>query len=116
MWSSSAASVFPSHTRRRSAVGGGTLLQSGREDFCHAGFGLGAPANLLQVHTGEIRRTGRAGRNHPRAVRWPLQMGMIPSRSEEHTSELQSLAYLVCRLLLEKKKKTKTSRSVTRMI
>src|SRR2546425_501433 len=30
-----------------------------------------------------------------------------PERSEEHTSELQSLAYLVCRLLLEKKKKIK---------
>src|SRR2546425_9027470 len=30
-------------------------------------------------------------------------------RSEEHTSELQSLAYLVCRLLLEKKKKQKVS-------
>src|SRR5687767_15341535 len=30
-------------------------------------------------------------------------------RSEEHTSELQSLAYLVCRLLLEKKKKKKKS-------
>src|SRR2546423_8793529 len=29
----------------------------------------------------------------------------LPARSEEHTSELQSLAYLVCRLLLEKKKK-----------
>src|SRR5229473_2159415 len=29
----------------------------------------------------------------------------FPKRSEEHTSELQSLAYLVCRLLLEKKKK-----------
>src|SRR5205823_12114314 len=28
----------------------------------------------------------------------------VRSRSEEHTSELQSLAYLVCRLLLEKKK------------
>src|SRR3989441_2143965 len=28
------------------------------------------------------------------------------NRSEEHTSELQSLAYLVCRLLLEKKKQT----------
>src|SRR5687767_15670608 len=28
----------------------------------------------------------------------------LPARSEEHTSELQSLAYLVCRLLLEKKK------------
>src|SRR2546425_2044433 len=32
------------------------------------------------------------------AIRWQ-------DRSEEHTSELQSLAYLVCRLLLEKKKK-----------
>src|SRR3989441_4887322 len=29
----------------------------------------------------------------------------LAKRSEEHTSELQSLAYLVCRLLLEKKKK-----------
>jgi len=29
------------------------------------------------------------------------------SRSEEHTSELQSLRHLVCRLLLEKKKKEK---------
>src|SRR2546425_4599255 len=31
------------------------------------------------------------------------------ARSEEHTSELQSLAYLVCRLLLEKKKNTKSA-------
>src|SRR2546425_8971643 len=31
--------------------------------------------------------------------------GARADRSEEHTSELQSLAYLVCRLLLEKKKK-----------
>src|SRR2546427_2908571 len=30
---------------------------------------------------------------------------MIPTRSEEHTSELQSQSNLVCRLLLEKKKK-----------
>src|SRR2546425_6347126 len=33
-----------------------------------------------------------------------LKEGLKPVRSEEHTSELQSLAYLVCRLLLEKKK------------
>src|SRR6478609_12183589 len=33
--------------------------------------------------------------------------GVAVARSEEHTSELQSLAYLVCRLLLEKKKKHK---------
>ena len=34
---------------------------------------------------------------------------VLDVRSEEHTSELQSLAYLVCRLLLEKKKKLITS-------
>src|SRR3712207_7031654 len=32
-------------------------------------------------------------------------LGHLPARSEEHTSELQSRQYLVCRLLLEKKKK-----------
>src|SRR5438046_6884990 len=32
--------------------------------------------------------------------------GVVRARSEEHTSELQSLTNLVCRLLLEKKKKT----------
>ena len=31
------------------------------------------------------------------------------TRSEEHTSELQSRGHLVCRLLLEKKKKTKST-------
>src|SRR3712207_8058242 len=35
------------------------------------------------------------------------------SRSEEHTSELQSRQYLVCRLLLEKKKKKTTQNSIT---
>src|SRR2546425_8745925 len=33
----------------------------------------------------------------------PRTVAYMASRSEEHTSELQSLAYLVCRLLLEKK-------------
>src|SRR2546425_8731060 len=37
--------------------------------------------------------------------RTPIPCVRCNSRSEEHTSELQSLAYLVCRLLLEKKKK-----------
>src|SRR2546423_12776620 len=46
-------------------------------------------------------------RTSPEVRRWnpsvlPRQHGC--ARSEEHTSELQSLAYLVCRLLLEKKK------------
>src|SRR5687767_15644254 len=39
----------------------------------------------------------------------PVETG----RSEEHTSELQSLAYLVCRLLLEKKKKKKNKNQQT---
>src|SRR5205823_14339487 len=42
-----------------------------------------------------------AGRRRPQGARAPWGR----RRSEEHTSELQSLAYLVCRLLLEKKKK-----------
>src|SRR5258707_11346305 len=37
--------------------------------------------------------------------------GLVPRRSEEHTSELQSRQYLVCRLLLEKKKTTITKMS-----
>src|SRR2546425_8806838 len=48
-------------------------------------------------------RIGELGRQ-PRAAR-----KFFDRRSEEHTSELQSLAYLVCRLLLEKKKKNQES-------
>src|SRR3712207_8060065 len=42
--------------------------------------------------------------------RWTFQPGpaKLKVRSEEHTSELQSRQYLVCRLLLEKKKKYST--------
>src|SRR2546425_4619238 len=61
---------------------------------------------------------GLEARYHPRAgPQAPAQRGTAELvldvgprsdyRSEEHTSELQSLAYLVCRLLLEKKKKKK---------
>src|SRR5438045_7727495 len=37
----------------------------------------------------------------------PKKRALVEQRSEEHTSELQSLRHLVCRLLLEKKKKIK---------
>src|SRR5262245_65365355 len=55
------------------------------------------------------RADGRQG--HPRHVRAVRAEGgaAFSPRSEEHTSELQSLRHLVCRLLLEKKKK-KTQR------
>src|SRR5262245_64858973 len=51
-------------------------------------------------------RCRRMGRSHPRSTA-PGSSSSPPwssSRSEEHTSELQSLRHLVCRLLLEKKK------------
>src|SRR3712207_7081641 len=58
---------------------------------------------IVPIH----RSAGRRGRRRAR-VRHPGPAP--PVRSEEHTSELQSRQYLVCRLLLEKKKQTpKTS-------
>src|SRR3712207_8349764 len=43
----------------------------------------------------------------------PPDLILMDLRSEEHTSELQSRQYLVCRLLLEKKKKPHTDMSIT---
>src|SRR5439155_20413956 len=39
------------------------------------------------------------------SCRWYMQLDVNQARSEEHTSELQSRGHLVCRLLLEKKKR-----------
>src|SRR3712207_7154388 len=44
------------------------------------------------------------GGDRPGISRFPTSSDIRPARSEEHTSELQSRQYLVCRLLLEKKK------------
>src|SRR5687767_15408800 len=62
---------------------------------------------------GDVRSAGPDGRKGradlPRPDRSAARAEVAPAaRSEEHTSELQSLAYLVCRLLLEKKKHTNT--------
>src|SRR3712207_9025408 len=51
------------------------------------------------------RWESKARLNRMRPAR-TLRKGLLEARSEEHTSELQSRQYLVCRLLLEKKKKT----------
>src|SRR6266850_3078589 len=56
----------------------------------------------------ESPRCRRAGRGDPgarRPARRARQQRRLHARSEEHTSELQSPCNLVCRLLLEKKKK-----------
>src|SRR2546425_8570167 len=69
----------------------------------------GAPANALTVTpvnptigVGQTQQFTANGALTPTAVAGGGFHACM--RSEEHTSELQSLAYLVCRLLLEKKK------------
>src|SRR5260221_4995912 len=60
-------------------------------------------------------RGARHGPEHGRAAGQALRGGKPPGRhrhrSEEHTSELQSHSDLVCRLLLEKKKRNKKSKT-----
>src|SRR3712207_7073983 len=57
-----------------------------------------------------VRRVGHVGR---RGRRQRARQGVdVEPRSEEHTSELQSRQYFVCRLLLEKKKKNRLSLSI----
>src|SRR2546425_8036720 len=52
----------------------------------------------------EARSDERPGRRAAQVDQVDHLILLLELRSEEHTSELQSLAYLVCRLLLEKKK------------
>src|SRR5207244_10567559 len=61
-----------------------------------------AVTNVLAALAGRLpASTGRAGVAFPSVIK----EGTAYTRSEEHTSELQSPDHLVCRLLLEKKKK-----------
>src|SRR5687767_15462084 len=67
----------------------------------------GATGPHRQQESPEHRAPRKAHLRADEARRAPgdRQRAAANARSEEHTSELQSLAYLVCRLLLEKKKK-----------
>src|SRR5262245_63784061 len=87
-------------SRRRQAKRGKVrdLVRSRHlQEVLHLGPGIGLkPLERPPVgfrHPVEDRCTGRGPLAHT-----------VPPRSEEHTSELQSLRHLVCRLLLEKKK------------
>src|SRR2546425_7724184 len=87
------STLFPYTTLFRSIL---------REDVQH----LGKAGEVVKVKDGYAR-------NYllPKGLAYPATEAnkkkiTNEARSEEHTSELQSLAYLVCRLLLEKKKKS----------
>src|SRR5205823_7487276 len=72
------------------------------------------PRSTLFPYTTLFRSLARGQRHYHDGVLAPGIEHVcleIDGRSEEHTSELQSLAYLVCRLLLEKKKTKHASRS-----
>src|SRR2546422_8547721 len=62
----------------------------------------------------KVNRPGLASGGPTRGGTRPSHPSPAGSRSEEHTSELQSRLHLVCRLLLEKKKKKRTINKTTR--
>src|SRR2546422_1401111 len=91
-------------------------------------FPEGAERDELQSPSG-FQRAGRPRPGQPlreargRCRRWSSggSPGIASCRSEEHTSELQSRLHLVCRLLLEKKKKKESrecssSRKINRIM
>src|SRR3712207_8670741 len=88
------STLFPYTTLFRSQVGG---------EAPHAEALAGVEDN---VAPGKVREDGAGGVDRD----LPLEAHEAPTpsrlRSEEHTSELQSRQYLVCRLLLEKNKKS----------
>src|SRR5687767_15272800 len=89
------STLFPYTTLFRSHSGMKVNLFAGEEQFPD----LIAPVQMAWDTKGRLWVA--CWRNYPERT---------PTRSEEHTSELQSLAYLVCRLLLEKKKTNKKYR------
>src|SRR3712207_6853748 len=87
-----------------------TLFRSGEDRRRQRGFAVARAERRRDfgyrptARGGEIRAPDLASVGEPLAQ--AAGFGHLLDRSEEHTSELQSRQYLVCRLLLEKKKKT----------
>src|SRR2546426_1678773 len=80
-----------------------TLFRSEGFVYTPPGFARGTPPPapaLLRIHGGPVAQ-------YTWAFNFEAQLLAARGRSEEHTSELQSPCNLVCRLLLEKKKKNK---------
>src|SRR2546422_4770698 len=71
---------------------------------------------LLAVNPALVRMLGYDSEEQLLAVNLARDVYADTARSEEHTSELQSRLHLVCRLLLEKKKKNRTKKTTQREI
>src|SRR2546423_4919493 len=90
------STLFPYTTLFRSVVAPGERAGAAGRSVRRQAGQRRAPASLAR-----LRRPCQPG---GRRLQREGERRRDPARSEEHTSELQSLAYLVCRLLLEKKK------------
>src|ERR1035438_2406249 len=74
------------------------------------------PRSTLFPYTTLFRSTRKSTRSRSSAYLKRTCFTSGPNRSEEHTSELQSLRHLVCRLLLEKKTKMKNNTAPLQLI
>src|SRR5256885_13066146 len=81
-----------------------TLFRSQQTIALYSIDGSAPPANVAGVEPGEVPIQWSADA----ASLFVYRPTALPARSEEHTSELQSPCNLVCRLLLEKKRKAPT--------
>src|SRR5438093_9382566 len=99
----SSSSVSPSRAPTRWSRRRGACCTS--TDYGHPGLHGSALPHDGRGARGEVAQAGRGRREGRRHARRGGD-GQGGHRSEEHTSELQSLTNLVCRLLLEKKKNT----------
>src|SRR5687767_15391906 len=93
------STLFPYTTLFRSAPS--PVPKIGSDEAVREGQALLA---LIRLEAGVINRREKQGVGSFTGEKLLPPLFDYVSRSEEHTSELQSLAYLVCRLLLEKKK------------
>src|SRR2546425_5877679 len=95
-------------SEQETALEQGWLLQELEQRF---GYSLEELARRFDRSVSWVSRRLALVELLPEAIQQQVREGRLGAqlaRSEEHTSELQSLAYLVCRLLLEKKKKNQT--------
>src|SRR5438045_5167918 len=95
----------PAGPLRRALTGIATTVVEGPVGTSTRTEAPGAGAWLwIRARTSALRVAGST-RASTATIRAVIGRGSSAARSEEHTSELQSLRHLVCRLLLEKKKK-----------